>query len=384
MANYGKHYVVNETYRSSTRDSKDQFQSWLNGPIENGINYSRGIRSLVNPQTSDREFLVFYSTTGRSRTQHPWEDVINMEEGTVRYWGDATAGDGPDPAEATGNGWVKEDYCQTYAQGNRTDAPPVLLFESTESGSVTFRGVCVITDMSIERHKDDGETVVNYLFELAILDADKVSLEWIHRKARTGVDAGGPDAWEQWVSDGRIRRYSIWKDNIRSKEAQQPDGRYSDLLTDIRTRLDGPKKGEKLEYLVQYLMEDMKNINEVELTPPSGDKGVDLTGRIDLLSDTQLGNVDTEIDFKAQVKNTGSSISGRELSRLASRVEDGEIGLFFTTSHYTQSAQEENLSTYPVRLFSGKDLVELLVQTDLVDNDRLNDGVVDEIQNEVQ
>lgn len=384
MTSYGEYYVVNETYRSSTTDSKDEFPTWLNGPVDNGINYSRGIRSIVNPRTGDREFLVFYSTAGRSRTQHPWEDVINMEEGTVRYWGDATAGDGPDPAEATGNGWIKQDYCRTYAQGNRADAPPVLLFESLEEGYVTFRGVCVITDLSIERHKDDGETVVNYLFELAILDADKVGLEWIHRKSRTGVDAGGPDAWNQWVSDGRIQRYSIWKDNIRSKTTQQPEGRYSNLLTDIRSQLDGPKKGEKLEYLVKYLMQDMRNINEVELTPPSGDKGVDLTGRIDLLSDTQLGNVDTEIDFKAQVKNTGSSISGKELSRLASRVDDGEIGLFFTTSHYTRSAQKENLSTYPIRLFSGKELVELLVQTDLVDDDRLNDAIIEKINDEVQ
>lgn len=384
MSDYGEYYVVNETYRSSTDDSKDQFPTWLNGPIKNGISYTRGIRSLVNPNTGEREFLVFYSTAGRSRTQHPWEDVINMEEGTVRYWGDATAGDGPDPANALGNSWVKEDYCKTYAQGNHEDAPPVLLFESTEPGQVTFRGVCVITDMSIERHKDDGETVVNYLFDLAILDADKVSLEWIHRKSRTGIDAGGPDAWNKYVSEGRIQRYSIWKDNIRSKDAQYPDGRYEELLTDIRTRLDNPKKGEKLEYLVQYMMEDLGNINQVELTPTSGDKGVDLTGRIDLLSEMQLGNVDTAIDFKAQVKNTSSSISGKELSRLASRVDDGEIGLFFTTSHYTQSAQEENLSTYPVRLFSGKDLVELLIQTDLVEGNQLTDAIVEDINSEVQ
>jgi hypothetical protein len=130
-------------------------------------------------------------------------------------------------------------------------------------------------------------------------------------------------------------------------------------------------------------MEDLKNFSDVELTPPSGDKGVDLTGRIDLFSETQLGSVDTKIKFKAQVKNTASSISGKELSRLASRVDDGEIGLFFTTSHYTRSAQEENLSTYPVRLFSGGDLTELLVQTELTEDDKLTDSVVEQIHDEV-
>ena len=85
---------------------------------------------------------------------------------------------------------------------------------------------------------------------------------------------------------------------------------------------------------------------------------MDLEGRIDLLPDAPLGSTDTGIEFKAQVKNKGSSASGKELSRLASRVEDGEIGLFFTTSHYTKQAQEEKLSAYPNRLFSGGDIVK--------------------------
>ncbi|MFD1588128.1 restriction endonuclease [Halorientalis brevis] len=383
MSAHGNRYVVNETYRSSTDPEKDQFQGWLNAPIDTGIRNSGGIRAIANPETGDREFLVFITSDGSTKNPNPWEDVINMQEGTARYWGDAKARHRPDPDEATGNNWVKTDYTETYAQGNRKDAPPVLLFEQPETGQVTFRGLCILTGMSIERHKDDdGETVVNYLFDLAILDTDAVELEWIHRKARTGRDIGGPDAWQEWVTEGRIRRYSVWKDNIRSTAAQQPAGRYGDLLQDIRTRLDGPKKGEKLEYLIQYLMEDLENISDVEMTADSGDKGVDLTGRIELLSETQLGGVDTAIDFKAQVKNTSSSISGRQLSRLASRIDDGEIGLFFTTSYYTKSAQEENLSTYPVRLFSGKDLVELLVQTDLADDATLNDAVVADIEDE--
>lgn len=384
MTDYGDRYVVNQTYRSSSDSNKDQFQKWLNGPVDTGIRNSGGIRAIVNPETKERKFIVFVSDSGPTQTQNPWEDIINMEEGIARYWGDAKARHSPNPGDARGNGWVKEDYCQTYARGNRSDAPPVLLFEKPESGYVTFRGICIITGMSIERHKDEGQTVVNYLFELAILDADSVGLEWIHRKSRTGIDIGGPEAWKKWVQDGRVRHYSVYKDNIRPKDSQYPAGREADLLQNIRSQLQNPNKGENLECLVRYLMEDLKNFSDVELTPPSGDKGVDLTGRIDLFSETQLGSVDTNIKFKAQVKNTASSISGKELSRLASRVDDGEIGLFFTTSHYTRSAQEENLSTYPVRLFSGGDLTELLVQTELTEDDKLTDRVVEQIHDDIE
>ncbi|QCS43399.1 restriction endonuclease [Natrinema versiforme] len=380
MTSYGDKYVVNETYRSSMDPAKDEFQTWLNGPIETGIRNSGGIRSINNPNTGEREFLVFYSDSSSSQTQNPWEDVINMSDGIAHYWGDAKARHRPDPDAPTGNGWVKIDYTETYAQGKRADAPPVLLFEQPESGEVTFRGVCVITDLRIERHKDEGETAVNYLIELAILDTDAISLEWIHRKARTGVDTGGPDAWNQWVSDGRIQRYSIYKDSIRAKETQYPNGHEKELLDDIRDRLDGPNKGVQLEYLLKFLLEQLPTFTNVELTPPSGDRGVDLTGSIDLLADTHLSGTATTVDFKAQAKNTASSISGKELSRLASRIDDGEIGLFFTTSHFTHSAQKENSTTYPVRLFAAADLVEMLLQTDLVESHRLNDEIVSEIK----
>lgn len=312
MSKGSKQYVMNETYRSSTDENKDEFQSWINGPIDGGIRNSGGIRCITNQQTGGREFLVFVSKTGKSRTQHPWEDIINMEEGVAHYWGDAKARHAPDPDE-TGNSWVKQDYCRTYARGDRSNAPPVLLFESAESGYVTFRGVCVLTDMSIERHKDDGETVVNYLFRLAILDTDVVELDWIHKKALTGEDKDGPEAWYKWVREGRIDRYSIWKDSIRSRDAQKPEGRYIQLLEDIRTRLDAPRKGRKLEYLVMFLMENMENFTEVEMTPRGGDRGVDLTGRVNMMSNTQLGDVDTKIDFKAQIKNKAldSNISGK-------------------------------------------------------------------------
>ncbi len=131
------------------------------------------------------------------------------------------------------------------------------------------------------------------------------------------------------------------------------------------------------------MLSSMDNISQVELTPSSGDKGVDLTGKIDLVTEAQLTEPNTKIAFKAQVKNKSGSVGGREISRLASRVDDGEIGLFFTMSYYTQKAQQENISTYPVRLFSGKDIVELLAQTDLASRERLNDAVVDEINSSV-
>jgi len=376
-------YVVNETYRSSSNPADDEFQAWLNEPIDTGIRNSGGIRSIVNPQTGEREFLVFVTDSSPSRSQNPWEDIINMEDGRAKYWGDAKARHSPDPDAATGNGWVKSDYCRTYAQGNRNDAPPVLLFEKPATGQVIFRGLCIITDLRIKRHRDDGATVVNYLFDLAILDVDTVPLPWIHRKAKTGKDQGGPDAWERWVSEGVLDRYSIYTADIRTKNIQYPTGREADLLADLRNRITGPTKGKQLERLVRLMLQQLPGFIDIEITPPSGDRGVDVTGRVNLFSETAVGEVETHITFKSQVKHTTSSISGKELSRLASRIGDGEIGLFFTTSHYTKRAQEESLSTYPLRLFAAKDFVELLLQTELVEGATLTDKTIKNVTDEL-
>lgn len=246
MSGSEKEYVVNETYRSSTDPDKDEFQAWLNEPIPNGIRNSGGIRSIKNPTTKELEFLVFITDDSASQNQNPWEDVINMEEGIARYWGDANARDNPHPENARGNGWVQEAYNTKYVQDKREEAPPVLLFEKPESGKVTFKGLCIISDLRIERHKDGDDIVVNYLIELAILDTDSVSLDWIHEKAQTGNARGGPSAWDEWVRNGRVNRYSVWRDNIRTPAAQRPDGRQGQLLENLRSQLDDPNKGEKL------------------------------------------------------------------------------------------------------------------------------------------
>jgi len=385
MGQYGERYIVGKEYRNSRATDTNQYHKWLNASIDGGINPQRGIGKLENPETGDCEFLVFYSSTGQSQRRDPWDDIINMEDGIAYFWGDSKSGDGPDPLSSSGNKWVKNEYCNNYAQNRRSDAAPVLLFEKERSGYVTFKGVCIISGLEIERHKDGADTVVNYRIALDILDADTADLEWIHRKSRTGIDAGGPESWNHWVDTGTVRRYSIYKKRIRSKKAQEPAGRLSQLHSDIRTRLDGSKveRGKKLELLLKRILESIDSISEVELTPSSGDRGVDLTGKVDLMADAHLTEPSTKIEFKAQAKNKKNSVGGSELSRLASRVEDGEIGLFFTMSHYSKEAQKENLSTYPIRLFSGKDIVELLVQTDLANKNKLNDRVVTEINNSV-
>jgi len=382
MADYGDSYVVDETYRNSTDAKKDEFQGWLNGPVDRGIGQGGGIRTIRNSSNGNVEFIILISTIKHSKAPKPWEDVINLEDGIAHYWGDAKAADRPNPDNARGNRLVRREYGETYAQDRRTEAAPILLFTKPELGYVTFKGVCTIESVDIRRHKDKSDnTVVNYRFDLAILDTDQVDLQWIHEKSRLGASDQAPEAWSRWVKDGVTERYHVDRYNIRSTEAQIPSGPGKDLLQEVRSTLsEGTNdKGERFEYLVKFILENIEGVKNPKLTPSTGDKGVDITGEIGLLSDVQLAGADTDIKFKAQVKNWQDPVRGKHLSRLASRIDDGEVGLFFTTSRYTEDAQKENESTYPIRLFSGRDITDLLVQTGLAVNGSLNDSVTERI-----
>jgi hypothetical protein len=83
MTDYGEQYVVNQTYRSSSDSNKDQFQKWLNGPIDTGIRNSGGIRAIVNPETKERELIVFVSDSGPTQTNpsgkvsSPWKKELH-------------------------------------------------------------------------------------------------------------------------------------------------------------------------------------------------------------------------------------------------------------------------------------------------------------------
>jgi restriction endonuclease Mrr len=57
------------------------------------------------------------------------------------------------------------------------------------------------------------------------------------------------------------------------------------------------------------------------------------------------------------------------VSRLVARLQRGEYGIFITTSYYTKDAQKEVYEdSYPVRLFSGSDIVSFLNLLGLISN----------------
>lgn len=192
--------------KGAPKDPDDQFMRWINLP-RSGMANAPGIRPLrylaKRPFTRLPAVLVLVtkkSTTGGS--YNPWNDVIDLEQGTVLYWGDAKLHPEKRFTDFPGNRTLEKVWAAVNA-GRREELPPILHFVKHKSGWVTFTGLCALTALWPDRFKEKGKFVVNYRCRLRILGSGPVSVSWLHSRRRAGTSedalSGAPDAWSAWV-----------------------------------------------------------------------------------------------------------------------------------------------------------------------------------------
>lgn len=378
--NMGQYYQVGKEYRDKGSPYKDddQFLKWFKGPLEKTIANNGGIRRLKShsaPNKGEITCIVVVSNPKRnhSRQDNPWEDRIDLENGRIEYWGDAKVDEEKKYDEFTGNKLLERVYREGTIEGKKDNVPPILFFEKPRRGYVKFMGLAVIENIEVKRFLQDDQPVSNYLFDLAILDEDRVPVEWIHERTAEDSDRKAPESWKKWVDGGSIDRYSIYRREIRSRSEQLPIDGQRELIEEVNAKFSG----REFEFLLEELLNDFGKFKDVEVTPKSRDRGFDLEGRV------KVSEIDFSVPFRAEAKKWKSGhIDPKDVSRLASRLERGQFGIFFTTTHFSRQAQEETHSTYPVRLVSGRDLASMLLQSSLTYHGKLKEEVVEEVKNQ--
>ena len=95
------------------------------------------------------------------------------------------------------------------------------------------------------------------------------------------------------------------------------------------------------------------------ITPGTSDRGVDFVGRLDIGQDEFSR---TSIIVLGQSKRYKNPISGEKLTRIASRMTRGYIGVVVTLDTITAPAQAEiRDDKLPIILLNGKKVAELLL-----------------------
>lgn len=366
-------YRVGHSYRDLTkRVAADEFINWFDTE-GNTIGTTGGIRPKKFLSTAmqdecgsmDIPACLILTTTDIAQQYHnPWDDSVDYNAGQIIYWGDAKFDESrreKTHVEFRGNRILRNIYDLILLQ-KRYLVPPILHFSRKKKGWVVFNGLCVLDRLETAWFEDKGAPIVNYRCHLSILDAEEVPLSWIHQRTTAqsikALDVGCPPAWRSYLN-GQTNKLYAWIGKLRTTEQQLPEFGSADatLLQQIADL--SPVHFEKFcRKLLEEIASHTGIQHQIRETRHVRDGGFDFFGRFIFPEPLRY-----EIQFKGEAKKYSrtNGVGPKDVSRLVARLQRGEYGIFITTSYYTQDAQKEvGEDDYPVRLFSGVDLVNFL------------------------
>jgi hypothetical protein len=359
-------YELGSTYvdKGGSSHPGDQFLRWVNIPGSGMLN-SPGIRPLKNVHAAIPHGLPAYLVLvthekSAARGHNPWEDIVDLSNAEILYWGDSKAHPTKRLDDFSGNAVLRRVF-NNLLDGERAAAPPILHFSKPRAGVVKFNGLCVLDRLDLAWFYDAGRPVRNYHARLRVLDCDNVPLAWLHHRAQATTVAllddhpNCPTVWQRYKM-GETVTIDIWRPEIRSKSSQLPEeGSDDDRLLQQLTNL----QPFDFERVVVAVFKEIKEVtHHIEGTRATGDGGFDFFGRFVLQRP-----LDYTIQFRGEVKRYArtTAVAPKDVSRLVARLGRQEYGLFVTTSYFTEQAQKEVLAdSYPIHLIPGAELVKML------------------------
>ena len=360
-------YKIGHKYtdKGSRRHIDDEFLKWIN--IDGGgMRNADGIRAL-NYVTKKSNFIPAYLILVShevKRHGNPWEDIVDFGTANIKYWGDAKFDKRLSYFDFRGNKRLLQIWYEIL-DTNFEIVPPILHFSKPQKGIVTFNGLCVLNNLELTWFEDKGFPVKNYKCELTILDVESIEVDWLHHRANckdfAKLNIKAPKIWKDYIK-GKIRKLDVWAKSIKNKENQLPKENTNEdyLLKQLRELT--PKQ---FEAVVVEIFRNLPHVNhKIFRTRHVRDGGFDFYGKFSIPYP-----VNYEIEFLGEVKKyaRNTEVGHKDVSRLVARLSRGQYGIFVTTSYYTKQAQQEVLEDgYPVKLFSGIDIINFLKELRVV------------------
>ncbi len=375
-------WQVGHEYRdkAGVKFADDELLRWLNtsaGSIRNtgGIRFKDSVTTrLKDPETGRTIPAYFVCITRNMSAQHhnPWNDAIDEINGNVLYWGDAKFSSRDQLfSQFPGNARMEAANNLRLA-GRLEDLPPVLHFSKRRTGYLTFNGLCTLSDVRHAWFEDRGKPIKNLRILLSLLDTDTVHAEWLRERVVSDTHEAdcrlAPDVWLK-AKIGKLERRQVYSSKVRSKWQQVPEAGSEDEKVLAEVSELSPTE---FEAFVVALINKLPDIfpglvHRVMRTRRTGDHGIDFFGTFRMPYP-----IDYEIEFLGEAKRCKRAITPDQISRLVARLGRGQYGLYFTTAWYSPQTQNEiQADRYPVRLFCGQDIVNILRAGNCVSGDRI-------------
>jgi len=386
--------VLNEKYKHWETLTKGRFASGLN--LYKGMPYFSNVRGRlplinfhINPFKEDESLT-------------PWRDLVFQDEGRVVYNGDNKSS--TTSANSTfGNKKILE-VLPLYFSKNKSDrlkAPPILVTQTVKINNKTgyrkFIGIGIISESPklVQQYEKGTDFVFsNYQFVVslfALSTEDTFDWEWIDERRDSSLDdervvLKAPKSWKKWVEFGNEIlpdvKLNIKSYRVISEDEQREIPLKNNLIIKELLNVHYPdpiRDGIRFEAMASFiatLFFDGQSYQRGWITVGTGDRGVDFVGRLDIGHDSFSS---TSIIVLGQSKRYKNSISGERLTRVASRMTRGYIGLVITLDTFTRQAQQEiKDDKLPIILINGKKVSELLLNHMNKNNKTLKELVDDQ------
>lgn len=182
--------------------------------------------------------------------------------------------------------------------------------------------------------------------------------------------AHAPASWKDWVAEGHRAIFKFTRRIAKQRTVPRVDQRPLEASSEekaLQTIYEFYRgRKHRFEMLAAEVARRVLSPSGTAyragwVTPPSGDGGADFVGRLDIGS----GFATTKVIVLGQAKCEAlhAATSGKDIARTVSRLRRGWIGVYVTTSYFSDAAQQEVIEDqYPIVLVHGKRLAEEALQ----------------------
>lgn len=349
----------------------------------------KGINQIADTKAVDgnrRPAILIRSSPHKIGSETtPWQDIFDVDNGHIRYFGDNKL-PGIDPAKAPGNK-VLLDAFDTYNNiARRSCSTPLIFYKAISKNNKTkgfleFCGFGIIKGVELVAQYDRklDRTFTNYAFNFQVFslagDHEKFDWRWINDRRDKNLSSEetlryAPQSWIDWVKNGNSsleknrRRVSKLLTVNRAQQIPVKGSEEEKILKEIYAYYSIKKaRFEALASVItaKILKTQYGNYYEGWITPSSSDGGADFYGRLEIGSN--FGKAKLVVLGQAKCEATSSPTGGNHIARTVARLRRGWIGVYVTTSFFSESVQREIIEDeYPIMLVNGRMLAATVLK----------------------
>ena len=359
--------------------------------------------------------LVISSSPHRFGSEEtPWQDFFAPDRGHIRYCGDNKS-PAEDPTKKAGNKALLKQFEMHNSEkmSDRANATPIIFFKKVThggrvKGNYEFNGFGIISSAErvVQFNKSTNSTFINYVFDFTILEmmdeGEDFSWSWINLRRDPLVSAeeslkAAPTSWREWVRKGRksigkLRRH-VSKVQVLSTQKQKPipgssEFKTLDAIYNFYSKPQSKKRFENLASIVAaYVIgKNNQHYRTGWITKGSSDSGIDFVGRLDI--GEGFGKAKLIVLGQAKCEKLDSPTGGTHIARTVAKLKRGWLGVYVTTSYFSEQVQLEILDDkYPLLLINGLMIAESVnemiisqgykdVESYLCEKDTLYEGLI--------